>query len=744
MTTDTPTRQYKFDNFELDLPKRRLLRDGKVIALNPKAFDLLAVLVEHNGELLTKDDLFRLVWDEQIVEESNLTVNMSAIRRALGEKASEPRYITTVSGRGYYFTADLKDAAIENRQEKREEDLVVESHSISRIVLEQESDELDEIEKIAQLPAKAALPPAPESFFRKNQTAIIGLSVLAAILIIGGSFLFQALKNPLPFQQISVKRLTTNGKVTNAALAPDGNLFVYSRQEADGRQSLWLEHSDGGEERQIVAPAEVSFLNLEFAPDGSRLYYQIASESAERGALYKMPILGGLSEKVRENLGNPIAFAPDGKQFAFVRLNNNTRQSEIVIADSDGANEQTLITRPGNLGIVSSSLAWSRDGKLIAFAANNDESGTNQEVFTTQTDDGTIEQITNLSWNNARALVWTKDGSGLYAVAGAKDATWESQIWHISHPNGEARRIVTDLISYSSILDMSADGNELLAFQAQQLSNIWVAPADNLAQARQITFDSLGQLKGWNGLDWTPDGRIVVTGFVGRSETLWALNADGSNPKQIIPENRISNNLSLSDDGRVLIFDSNRSGSTEIWRADGDGANLRQLTTGGRNSQPHVSPDGKLVVYRSSREGTGALWSISTEGGEPIRITEKSAEWARFSPDGKMIAYGFNADGKTKIAVISSEGGEPFKSFDVPRTANLRLGIHWTPDGAGVTYRDWANGIWKQPLDGGEPQRLEGLPAEKLYAYGWSRDGKQFAFSRGTEIRDVVLINQRK
>lgn len=337
-----------------------------------------------------------------------------------------------------------------------------------------------------------------------------------------------------------------------------------------------------------------------------------------------------------------------------------------------------------------------------------------------------------------------KDVSGLYAVAGEKDATWEAQIWHVSYPGGEARRIVNDLVSYSSVLDISEDGSKLLLFQAQQLSNIWVAPADNLSAARQITFDSLGILKGWNGLDWTPDGRITFTGFVGRSETLWRMDADGNNQKQIVPENRINNNPSLSDDGRVLIFDSNRSGSTEIWRADGDGTNMRQLTTGGRNSQPHVSPDGKFAVYRSSRDGTGALWRISTEGGEPVRLTEKPGEWARFSPDGKRIAYGFNADGKTKIAVILSEGGEPWKMFDVPRTANLRLGIHWTPDGASVSYRDWANGIWKQNLEGGEPERLKGLPQEKLYGYGWSRNGKQFAFARGAEIRDVVLINQAK
>jgi len=57
-----------------------------------------------------------------------------------------------------------------------------------------------------------------------------------------------------------------------------------------------------------------------------------------------------------------------------------------------------------------------------------------------------------------------------------------------------------------------------------------------------------------------------------------------------------------------------------------------------------------------------------------------------------------------------------------------------------VCYRDWANGIWRQDLNGGPPQRLKGLPEEKLYSFGWSRDGKHFAFARGRGIRDAVLI----
>jgi hypothetical protein len=82
----------------------------------------------------------------------------------------------------------------------------------------------------------------------------------------------------------------------------------------------------------------------------------------------------------------------------------------------------------------------------------------------------------------------------------------------------------------------------------------------------------------------------------------------------------------------------------------------------------------------------------------------------------------------------------PIKVFDVPRLANFRYGIRWTSDGKGVTYRDWANGIWHQPIAGGRPERLPGLPEEKLFAYAWSRDGKQLAFVRGAEIRDVILL----
>src|SRR5215813_4082395 len=85
------TRIYEFDEFRVDGAQRRLLRDGQVVPLHSKAFDLLLVLVRNAGNDLTKDELLNAVWPGQILEESNLAVNVSAIRRALGENAAQPR-----------------------------------------------------------------------------------------------------------------------------------------------------------------------------------------------------------------------------------------------------------------------------------------------------------------------------------------------------------------------------------------------------------------------------------------------------------------------------------------------------------------------------------------------------------------------------------------------------------------------------------------------------------------------------
>lgn len=108
---DKPAKHfYEFGPFRLDASRRRLLRGGEVVPLTPKAFDTLLALVEQSGRVVEKDDLMERVWPGVAVEENNLTQNVSALRKALGERREEPQYIATVPGLGYRFIASVSES----------------------------------------------------------------------------------------------------------------------------------------------------------------------------------------------------------------------------------------------------------------------------------------------------------------------------------------------------------------------------------------------------------------------------------------------------------------------------------------------------------------------------------------------------------------------------------------------------------------------------------------------------------
>src|SRR5712691_7853098 len=92
---------YEFGPFVLDTVQHLLSRGGQPIPLTPKTYDALLVLVDNSGRMLTKDELMKALWPNSFVEESNLTQQISMLRKTLGESAGEDRYIVTIPGRGY-------------------------------------------------------------------------------------------------------------------------------------------------------------------------------------------------------------------------------------------------------------------------------------------------------------------------------------------------------------------------------------------------------------------------------------------------------------------------------------------------------------------------------------------------------------------------------------------------------------------------------------------------------------------
>jgi DNA-binding winged helix-turn-helix (wHTH) protein/TolB-like protein/Flp pilus assembly protein TadD len=161
---------YEFAAFRLDPFKRMLTREAEPVALTSKAFELLLALLEQRGQVVGKDELMARLWPDTIVEENNLTVNMTTLRKALGESTQQPRFIITIPGRGYRFIAEVNEVWPDV------EDLIVEKHARAHIVVEhEESEGVGEAKSLALRPALRS----PSAIILSAGVALIALLTLA-------------------------------------------------------------------------------------------------------------------------------------------------------------------------------------------------------------------------------------------------------------------------------------------------------------------------------------------------------------------------------------------------------------------------------------------------------------------------------------------------------------------------------------------------------------------------------------
>jgi eukaryotic-like serine/threonine-protein kinase len=578
----------------------------------------------------------------------------------------------------------------------------------------------------------------------KKSAAVI-LSIL--VIVLGGvafalyKFLGKADKPP---QTIKIERLTTNGKTLEAAISPDGKYVVYVLDEG-GQQSLWTRQVATSSNVQIIPPAVVGYWSLAFTPDSNYINF-VRVEEKTLGSLYQMPVLGGAQKKLLSDADGAVSYSPDGKQLTFTRGNHPNRgESAVLIANADGTGERILAARKKPETFpwwTRQTPAWSPDGKTIACVIGGVFSGSGlMNVVEVSVADGSIKPITTKGWYEIKRVSWLRDKSGLLILAADQASTfYAQQIWHISYPEGFARRMTTDFNDYLG-MSLAADSNALVAVQSSRISNIWVAPGGDASRAVQIKSGG-NNLEGKDGLAWTPDGRVVYYSRASGADDIWIMNGDGTGQKQLTVDMGTNYDMKVSPDGRYIVFTSERNGHPNIWRMDLDGSSPKQLTSGDSDAGASFSPDSRWVIYDSNRSGRPALWKVSIDGGAAVQLTEYTAENPEVSPDGKLIACQYREDVNSpwRYAIIPYEGGKPLKIFDLPKGSDT---YRWTLDGRSLTYDETRNGvtnIWSFPLDGSPPKQLTDFKTDQIYNFKWSDDGKQLVLARGTTTSDVVLI----
>lgn len=767
---------YEFGPFRVDTKERVLLREGRPVALTPKAFEVLLALVTHRGHIVEKDALLNHVWAGSFVEEGNLKVTVSMLRKALGQEGAEGQYIETVPRRGYRFAAEVRELPGEDLfvYERTKSTLVIEEEDRSngrdqgqaltaanadepeanrfavagqpsvtavlarRSLANASSDSSSTSRTMPRLKIIGAMP------FRKSLVLALGLALAAGVFLLLHERGKKAQANaatPFAFGSFSWQKLSNDDKGGPVLISPDGEFIVYVKKETNGASSVRMRRLNSDETVTVLPPSNKGGWGMTLTHDGSFLYYTLAGEVPDTGTLYKVSVLGGQPRKVLEGINSAATLSPDDSRVAFMRSDAKRNLISLINANaSDGSDERVIESNDNGPTLIQP--VWSPDGTRIAcFVRERKPEGNYWSLVEIPSDGGPIKGITTPRRQQIWWFGWMSNGQG-FIMNATDTASGKVQIYYVSYPSGDMTRITNDLNQYSGF-SVNAAGNILVAAQMERESSIYLAHDNDPRTAIKITTTACCP----DALDWTADGRIVFDAIDNGHRHLWIMNSDGGGQQRLSPEKIDDWQPSVSPDGRYLVFLSNRSGARELWRTDLDGRNPRQLTYGSDSLWlAGISADGQWVYYTQYQGGMRVLLQAAVDGGAATQITNVQTDLWSISPDGKLLAFSFfdERQQRKRVAIQALDGSAP-TYFDIAPNDILR----WTQDGKALIYKDSDpkvdvdSTLWQQPIAGGRPHPLLTWPDQISYWAVWSRDGHSVAVVRGRQIANMVMLKQQ-
>ena len=705
---------YTFGEFSLNAEDHALSRNDKNIPLTPKMFDLLLVLVQNPKRVLTKEFLLQSVWPDSFVEEGNITFNIRQLRKALGDDAQSPTYIETIPRRGYRFLPAVETATI-----------------------------VADGESAPPPPEPVRTEPAPTARPRSRPYVLLGM---VAFLLVAGALVFAGwfLKGgrsgaPILSAPLSIEKLSTDGGVFHIALSADGKNIVYTHRIA-GKQGLWLRQLETSSNVMIIPPSDDFYGGLAISPDGNSVYFVRGSQNEGQLTIYRMPIFGGVPQKVATGTQGWISISSSGDRVSFVRCPYTDEEwCSLYIADAlDGQNEKKLATRPRPFRIGDNKI--SPDGKTVAFAVGQSQTSSNEFSFAAvDIESGAERELTPQKFFNIGYIAWLPDQSG-FLLTGMQLPDRNFRIWHVIGSTGEAVRLTSDSETYSR-LSLDSSGRILVSTQVEPDFRLMMFQTDNPTAPPQVIGNAHTAVFG-------PDGRVYFSSLRTGNSEVWSANPDGSDLHQLTNDPGSDAVPIISPDNKTVFFQSARTGNSHIWRMGLDGSDQRQVTTVQGGFPLRVSPDGQWLYYRSALQNT--LRRVPTNGGTEELVMNELGWNLIVSPDLSKAAFSRRENMETILRVVSVPQGDVEKSWRIaaPDLAYLA----WTPDGQSLAYiiADDATekgSLWFQKLDGGAPRRIADLSGDEiaeLSGFALAPDGKTFAIIKGNWKHDAVLFRGLK
>jgi serine/threonine protein kinase/Tol biopolymer transport system component len=557
------------------------------------------------------------------------------------------------------------------------------------------------------------------------------------------------------FAQMTIAPVTSTGEVHSAIVSPDGKWIAYVSDEK-GEHGIFVRQLATGSTALVVPGSEGEVTAITFSPDGNYLYFNKQAVGTGLNTLYQVPSLGGTPRQIIVDVDSPISFSPDGKRFVFVRDSSRARTSSLLTANADGSSEKPILVLQAPMLFDVSGPAWSPDGKRVAVAKSPKGDFQTYFVETVTVDSGEETRLGNRDWDSPRRMAWLPDGSAIIFPASVDKSSFNAQLWDVSYPNGDVRRVTNDLNYYLSA-NITSDGTTLATVQLSFSGDLWSAgfgSAPPFSAHRQVT-SGINRADGLAGLIWPLPDQILYTYYSSGVMKLASASPDGGNTHDLPFGSDVPLFPSACGGGRQFVLSLNRvQHGISVWRADLDGSNLKQLTNGAVDMWPNCSPDGKFVVYTDISGDQATLMKVGLDGGAPAALSKENLQFAVVSPDSSSLAAIYRPDPTkpAKVAILGAEGGEIRVAYDVPPGFTLGSNggstLAWTKDGRAILYvvsRNDISALWAQPVGtrGGPsapPKQIMTFGPGLVWGYALSPDGKQILCSRGEPVTDAVLI----
>jgi Tol biopolymer transport system component/DNA-binding winged helix-turn-helix (wHTH) protein len=627
---------YEFGPFRLDPTGHTLTRDGQPVALTPKTFDLLRLLVQSPSRAFSRQELISALWSDAFVEDGNLSFQVSALRKSLGEDGAQ--FIETVPKVGYRFVADVRVAG--------------------------------EVRATNESAVKAseAAPSKPSSHApRWLAGAVVGVSALAGIVWLATGYGFGAGANAST-AAMATPLTAYPGFERDPSLSPDGSLVAFEwNGPAGDNLDIYVKVVDSSEPQRLTTAPE---------PDMSP------------------------------------AWSPDGASIAFLRLQTSAR-SDLIVIPALGGRERIVAAIESGVTPTdvtqSFGLAWTRDGRGLVVGKQSTAGGSGLWVISE--DDGRQHRLTEAPASmidtdpafspDGRTLAFVRHGAQGRAIHVLRlSAGWT------------AAGAPTSVTTYPAIrgLAWSPDGTDLVFSQSGFFGSLRLARARNVASAaprvellpfghgQKPTISKTGRLVYAAGSRDTNINELVLSAPSVGPVVLSALSSTLQEHAPVV-----------SPDGRKIAFVSTRTGWEEIWIANRDGSNPRQMTKceGPSCTTPRWSPDGRTIVFSSQQSGLQHLYLIHPDNAQITRLTDdpgsESDPW--WSRDGRWIYFTSDRSGRHEVWRIPASGGSALQL-----TKEGGLSPAEGVDGYVYYSRNNPTAVWRVPIDGGP----ETLVADRL------------------------------